>query len=260
MTVDNTKSMQHSPDRPEVQDGVWVIIPAMNDQATVSLVLNELPEVTRVIVVDNGSTDRTAQVAELAGVKVVSEPRRGYGWACLRGMQAIVDSVEQGDTAPETVVFLSGDNSDPADYLSSLTAPIAAGEADFVLASRRTGTGKNASIPWQRALRNRVACLLMRWMFGARYTDIGRFRAIRYEALRKLGMVDRNFGWSVEMQIKGAREGLTTLEVPVPYRRNNAAGKITGKVQGAYRAGWNVLYSIAKYGWLTRKPQPLTVR
>ncbi|CAL1125477.1 unnamed protein product [Cladocopium goreaui] len=252
--------MQRSPDRAEIQEGVWVIIPAMNDQTTVSVVLNELPEVTRVIVVDNGSTDRTAQVAELAGAKVVSEPRRGYGWACLRGMQAIVDSVEQGDTAPETVVFLSGDNSDPAGHLSSLTAPIAAGEADFVLGSRRSGTGKNASMPWQRALRNRVACLLMRWMFGASYTDIGRFRAIRYETLRQLGMVDRNFGWSVEMQIKAARAGLTTLEVPVPYRRSNASAKIAGKVQGAYRAGWNVLYTIAKYGWLTRKPQPVTVR
>ncbi len=234
-------------------DHVWVIIPALNEQASLPLVLGDMPQVGRVIVVDNGSTDDTAAVAEAAGAKVVSEPRRGYGVACLRGMQAIVDCIERGAEAPEIVVFLDADYSDHSDQLPKLIAPITSGQADFVLGSRLLGEREPGAMPPQSVFGNQLACFLMRRLFGGQYTDLGPFRAIRYEALLQLNMVDRNFGWTVEMQIKATRAKLRTLEVPVPYRRRVGVSKISGTVGGTIKAGWKILYLIAKYGWQTRR-------
>lgn len=237
-------------------DHVWVIIPTLNEQASLPLVLRDLPRVGRVIVVDNGSTDDSATLAETAGARVVSEPRRGYGAACLRGMQAIVDCVEQGAEPPGVVVFLDADYSDHSDELPRLIAPITSGQADFVLGSRLLGEREPGAMPPQSVFGNRLACFLMRRLFGGRYTDLGPFRAIKYEALLRLNMIDRNFGWTVEMQIKATRAGLRTLEVPVSYRRRVGVSKISGTVSGTIRAGWKILYLIAKYGWQTRRAHP----
>lgn len=228
---------------------VTVVIPAYNEEASLPLVLADLPQVGEVIVVDNASTDATANVAARHGARVVSERARGYGSACLRGVAEIACQVEAGATPPRIVVFLDADYSDHPDLLPGLVAPLFAGSADFVLGSRLLGEREPGAMPPQSVYGNRLACFLMRWLFGARYTDLGPFRAIDYRALCHLGMVDRNFGWTVEMQIKAAFAGLRTLEVPVPYRRRIGQSKISGTLRGTLKAGSKILYVIAKYGW-----------
>ncbi len=224
---------------------VWVIIPALNEEESLPRVLADLPPVGRVIVVDNGSTDRTAACAAEAGASVVREPQRGYGAACLRGLKEIEAA---GAAAPRVVVFLDGDYSDYPERLPALVAPILSGEIDFVLGSRLLGQREQGAMPPQSIWGNRLACALMRLFFGARYTDLGPFRAIDYQSLKSLGMVDRNFGWTVEMQIKAVRAGLRTIEVPVPYRCRIGMSKISGTVLGTIRAGYKILFVIAKYG------------
>jgi len=228
--------------------GVTVIIPALNEEASLPLVLRDLPAVGRVIVVDNGSADATARVAAEGGATVVAEPRRGYGAACLRGIAAIADSIAAGAAPPRAVAFLDADYSDHPELLPALVGPIAAGAADFVLGSRLLGDREPGAMPIQSLLGNRLACFLIRHLFGGRYTDLGPFRAIGYEALLGLGMVDRDFGWTVEMQIKVTRAGLRSMEVPVPYRRRIGRSKISGTLVGTLRASGKILYVIGKYG------------
>jgi glycosyltransferase involved in cell wall biosynthesis len=227
---------------------VVVIIPALNEEASLPLVLGELPPLGRVIVVDNGSTDTTAKVAAERGATVAAEPRRGYGAACLRGMAVVQEAVAGGAPSPLVVVFLDADYSDHPDLLPQLAAPILEGRADFVLGSRMLGKREPGAMPAQSRFGNRLACVLMRLLFGARYTDLGPFRAIAYPRLVELGMTDRNFGWTVEMQIKAKRAGLRTLEIPVPYRRRVGQSKISGTLWGSVRAGYKILYLIGKYG------------
>ena len=227
---------------------VWVIIPALNEQASLPHVLNDLPAVGRTLVVDNGSTDATAEVAAVGGAQVVFEPLRGYGSACLRGLDEVERLVGAGEQPPRIIVFLDGDYSDHPDRLPQLVAPILAGQADFVLGSRLLGDREAGAMPPQSIWGNRLACFLMRFLFGARYSDLGPFRAIDYELLRSLGMVDQNFGWTVEMQIKAARAKLRTVEVPVPYRCRIGQSKISGTVAGTIKAGYKILFVIAKYG------------
>ena len=237
-------------------DRVAVIIPAFNEQESLPKVLHDLPPVGRVIVTNNGSTDGTAEAARRAGADVVDEPRRGYGSACLAGLAALTRLNDSEATIPEIVVFLDADYSDYPEQLPELVEPILADRADFVLGSRILGERDPGAMPPQSVYGNKLACTLMRWLFGAHYTDLGPFRAIRYPVLLALEMSDTNFGWTVEMQIKAAKAQVRTLEVPVRYRKRIGASKISGTVRGTISAGSKILYLIARYGfWQRAAPQ-----
>lgn len=234
--------------------GVVVIIPARNEEASLPLVLRDLPPVDAVVVVDNGSTDATAACALRHGAEVVYEGRPGYGSACLAGLAAVERAVLTGSRpVPEVVAFLDADYSDHPDLLPQLVAPVFADQVDFVLGSRLIGQREPGAMPPQSIFGNRLACLLMRLVWGAHYTDLGPFRAIRYDALQQLGMEDRNFGWTVEMQIKAVAAGLRIAEIPVPYRRRVGTSKISGTLTGTVKAGAKILYTIAKYSCATRR-------
>ncbi len=242
--------------RPRDADGTFlervvVIIPARNEEASLPLVIGDLPHVGRVIVVDNGSTDRTAEVAAGCGASVIFEPRPGYGSACLAGLANLQLMVATGEVDPEVIVFLDGDYSDHPELLPQLALPIIRGEAEFVVGSRLLGEREPGAMPPQSLYGNQLACALMRLIWGASFTDLGPFRAISYPALQRLQMQDRNFGWTVEMQVKATIAGLRTLEVPVAYRRRIGKSKISGTVTGTIKAGVKILYTIARLAWTT---------
>jgi hypothetical protein len=225
------------------RDGVAVVIPVLNERAALPLVVAEIPRecVDRIVVVDNGSTDGTREIAAALPVEVVVEPRRGYGSACLAGAAALRDA------PPKILVFLDGDHSDRPEELPLLLQAIASG-ADVVIGSRTLGRREPGALLPQARFGNALACGLMRLLTGHRYTDLGPFRALRWEAYESLAMADRGFGWTCEMQMKAARRGLRIAEVPVSYRRRIGVSKITGTVSGTVRAGAKILSTIARYG------------
>jgi glycosyltransferase involved in cell wall biosynthesis len=233
---------------------VMVVIPAFNEEVSLPLVLRDVPKVQRVIVVDNASTDATAADASAHGATVVHEPTRGYGAACLRGFAAIREFIDAGEPPPRVVVFLDADFSDHPELLPDLVEPIFSGRAQFVLGSRLQGQREPGAMPLQSVLRNRLACFLLRCLFGFHYTDLGPSRAIEYRALCNLGMSGRGFGWTIEMQIKAARLGLRTVEIAVPYRRRVGQRKISGTFSGSLKAGVKILYTIAKYAFVPVRP------
>ena len=235
---------------------VTVVIPAFNEQDSLPKVLCDLPQVGEVIVANNGSTDRTAEIAAAAGARVVNEPRKGYGSACLAGLGAIEQQIKNGGVAPKIVAFLDADFSDHPEQLLELLDPIFDGRADFVLGSRIMGQREAGAMPPQSLYGNHLACWLMRLFFGAHYTDLGPFRAITYEKLKRLEMSDTNFGWTIEMQIKAAKTKLRTLELPVRYRKRIGASKISGTIRGTILAGSKILYTIAKYALWSRTDHP----
>ncbi len=221
---------------------ISVIIPAYNEEQALPLVLEELARqsVDDVIVVDNGSTDRTAEVARATGARVVSEPRRGYGQTCQAGLGAI-------SPESELVVFLDADHSDYPEDLPALVAPIQQGHADLVIGSRVLGQAAAGSLTPQQRFGNWLACWLIALRFHRAFTDLGPFRAIRRDALERLHMRDPAFGWNVEMQIKALKAGLRILEVPVRYRARIGQSKISGTLTGAIRAGFGILGMIVRH-------------
>ncbi len=235
---------------------IVVVIPAFNEEQSLPLVLSDLPPVSRVIVVNNASTDGTRRVAEQSGAEVVDESRKGYGSACLAGLAAVRRDLSKRQQAAPVIVFLDADYSDHPEELSQLVAPVVTGEADMVLGSRLMGDRERGAMPPQSVWGNRFACLLMRLLLGARYTDLGPFRAIRWDALEALGMADTNYGWTVEMQIKAKRAELRVKEIPVRYRRRVGVSKISGTISGTIKAGSKILWTVARYAIFDRSWKP----
>jgi glycosyltransferase involved in cell wall biosynthesis len=220
---------------------IAVIIPALDEEPAIGRVIAEIPPTASqvVVVVDNGSRDRTAQVALRAGARVVSEPRRGYGQACLAGIATVPDA--------DVYVFLDGDGSDHPEQLPELLAPILEGRAELVIGSRTLGRRAPGAHPWHAVLGTRLCVALMNRLLGTRATDLGPFRAITVVGLRRLGMSDRNFGWTVEMQAKAARHALRVVEVPVDYRPRIGRSKVSGTLVGSLKAGAKILGVIARH-------------
>jgi glycosyltransferase involved in cell wall biosynthesis len=221
-----------------------VVIPVFNERESLPLVVAAIPAglADEIVVVDNGSTDGTGLIAQGLPVRIVREERRGYGQACLAGVAALADR------PPEILVFLDGDFSDHPEEMPRLLDAVGAG-ADLAIGSRILGVRDPGALLPQARLGNAVACLLIRLLHGYRYTDLGPFRAIRWEAFQRLGMQDRTFGWTCEMQVRALRRGLRVAEVPVSYRRRVGVSKITGTVGGTLRAGARILWTIARLGF-----------
>ena len=224
-----------------------VIIPAFNEEKSIAHVLADIPAglVREVVVVDNKSSDQTGEVARAAGATVLREERPGYGHACLRGMAHCFGrpAAEQ----PDIIVFLDGDYSDYPEQMPELVAPLLRGEADLVIGSRALGQREAGAMLPQQIFGNWLATTLLRYRYGVRFTDLGPFRAIRAEALQQLNMVDKTYGWTVEMQLKAAQQRLRTAEVPVRYRRRIGVSKVSGTVRGTLGAGYKILWTIFKY-------------
>lgn len=231
---------------------VAVVIPAWNEEGSIGRVIEDLPKdwVRRVVVADNNSTDYTADVARKFGATVVPAPRQGYGSACQAAL-AHLAALPFGER-PAVVVFVDADYSDHPEQLPLLAEPVLNGQADLVIGSRTLKPQPRGALLPQAVYGNRLACFLMRVLFGVRYTDLGPFRAIGWDALRRLGMCDTNFGWTVEMQIKAARAALRIAEVPVDYRPRIGFSKITGTIRGTARAGCKILLTIGRYGLTSR--------
>ena len=226
---------------------VSVIIPTRNEASAISRVLADLPAdlVTEVLVVDSNSTDGTPEIAAKMGARVVHEPHRGYGRACLKGL-AIAD-------APDVVVFLDGDYSDRPAELPLLLAPIAEGRADITLGSRLGEQRIVGALPWHAVFGNWLAASLIKLLYGVRISDLGPFRAARADVLRELALEEATYGWAVEMILKGALKGFRIVEVPVSYYPRIGKSKISGTVRGTLGAAWFILSRIVRYYFRRRR-------
>jgi glycosyltransferase involved in cell wall biosynthesis len=232
---------------------VSVIVPTHNEALSIGQVLADLPAdlVTEVLVVDSNSTDGTPEIAERLGARVIREPRRGYGRACLTGLQHVSE--------PDVVVFLDGDYSDRPAELPRLLAPIIEGRADITLGSRLLGPRIPGALPWHAILGNRLAAWLITFLFAQRITDLGPFRAVRASALDRLALEETTYGWAVEMILKGALQGLRVVEVPVSYYPRKGKSKISGTFRGSVGAAWCIVSRIVWYRLRARRvPAPLT--
>lgn len=219
-----------------------LIIPAFNEDAVIGQMLAAVPPGMYEIVVvsDNGSTDATADAAYASGATVVSDAERGYGAACLRAIKVLPDTVD-------AVVFMQADLSEAAAEAALLLDPIRLGQADLVIGSRNLGNAEPGALLLHQKFGNHVAGLLIRLLFRHRYTDLGPYRAIRLDMLRAMGMCDRNYGWTVEMQVRALQQGLRVIEVPVSYRcRQAGVNKVSGNLVASVRAGWKIVSTILR--------------
>lgn len=223
-----------------------VIIPAFNEQDSITNVIKDIPKfVEKIIVVNNNSSDATAKNAKNAGAIVLNENRKGYGYACLKGMEYISSRIEK----PEIVVFLDGDYSDYPEQLSEIIQPIVNNNIDFVLGARVKNLREQGAMTPQQIFGNWLATFLMKLFFGAKFTDLGPFRAIKYTKLLELHMQDKTYGWTVEMQLKVLKKKMSYIEIPVKYRNRIGVSKVSGTVKGTIFAGIKILSWIFKYSF-----------
>lgn len=223
---------------------IKVIIPAYNEEKAIGYVIQDIPSsVSEVIVISNNSTDDTIQVAKNAGATVLSESRKGYGYACLKGMEYIA----QQETKPDIIVFLDGDYSDYPQELTQIIAPIIKDDIDFVIGARVPRFREKQSMTPQQVFGNWLATTLMKSFFNATFTDLGPFRAIKYEKLVALNMEDKTYGWTVEMQLKVLKQKMSYVEIPVHYKNRIGISKVSGTVKGTIMAGIKIIGWIFKY-------------
>ena len=229
---------------------VSVVIPTHNEAESIGRVLADLPAdiVSEVLVVDSNSTDGTAEIAATMGARVLYESRRGYGRACLTGISNVQN--------PDIVVFLDGDYSDRPAQLPLLLAPIIEGRADITLGSRVVAQQNHAALRWHQRFGNRLAAILIRFLYRVQITDLGPFRAARVDVLHALDLEQATYGWAVEMILKGAKAGFRIVEVPVSYHPRIGTSKISGTVRGTIGAGWYILTLIGRYYFWRRRPVP----
>lgn len=225
---------------------IKVIIPAFNEQDSIANVILDIPKtVSEVIVVNNNSTDNTVVNAENAGATVLTEPNKGYGYACLKGM----DYISKLDNKPDIIVFLDGDYSDYPEELTKLVTPIINDNIDFVVGSRVKRLREGGSMTPQQVFGNWLATFLMTLFFRAKFTDLGPFRAIKYNKLVAMNMQDKTYGWTVEMQLKALKQKLSYIEIPVRYKQRIGVSKVSGTVKGTIFAGFKILGWIFKYSF-----------
>lgn len=224
---------------------VDVVIPAYNEEEAIPLVLADIPKekVRSIYVVDNNSTDQTAQKAQTAGATVLSENHQGYGSACLRGLAEI----KSKNPKPDVIVFLDADYSDYPEELDLLLKPIQEERAELVIGSRALGNREKGAMLPQQVFGNWLATTMMRWMYRSEFTDLGPFRAITWRALEQIQMADQDFGWTVEMQVKVLKNKILYTEVPVSYRKRKGISKITGTIRGTIMAGYKIIFTILRY-------------
>jgi glycosyltransferase involved in cell wall biosynthesis len=223
---------------------IVVIIPALNEERAIGKVLAHIPSniASEVVVVDNNSSDATAKVARNFGATVVHESRKGYGFACLKGIEYVMSRPQKTDV----VVFLDADFSDYPEEMANLIQPIIQQDYDMVIGSRSLGKRQKGAMPWHQVLGNRLATILVNSLYGVHYTDLGPFRAIKFDNLLKLDMKEHRYGWTAEMQAKAAKQRLRCFEVPVKYRARIGTSKISGTAKGTLCAGYSILTTLLK--------------
>jgi glycosyltransferase involved in cell wall biosynthesis len=225
---------------------IKVIIPAYNEEGSIAKVIKDIPDfVTEIIVVNNNSTDETTKIAESAGATVLLEKNRGYGYACLKGMQHIADSNDKA----EIVVFLDGDYSDYPSDMGTIIDPIINNDLDFVIGARVKHLRELGSMTPQQIFGNWLATFLMKLFFKSTFTDLGPFRAIKYNKLLQLKMEDKTYGWTVEMQLKAIKQNMSYLEIPVRYKNRIGVSKVSGTLKGSLMAGIKIIGWIFKYSF-----------
>ena len=219
-----------------------IIIPALNEERSLGYVIKSIPKIYReVVVVDNGSSDKTSKVAFENGAKVITEKNKGYGFACLKGIDYLKEN------PPDIIVFLDGDYSDYPEEINKIIEPICKNQVDFVIGSRVKSLRENGSMTPQQVFGNKLACFLMNLLYNSTFTDLGPFRALKWKTLKELKMTDKTYGWTVEMQLKILRNRIAYCEVPVRYRKRIGYSKVSGTLKGSVLAGVKIISWIFKY-------------
>ncbi len=233
-----------------MQPNIKVIIPAYNEEASIGLVIAAVPKiVSEVIVISNNSTDNTIKVAKKAGATVLTKTQKGYGYACLKGMDYISEQSQSLGIKPDIIVFLDGDYSDYPEELTKIVQPIIEDNIDFVIGARVSELREEGSMTKPQIFGNLLATSLMKLFFKSTFTDLGPFRAIKYDKLLALNMEDKTYGWTVEMQLKALKKDYSYVEIPVKYRNRIGVSKVSGTVKGAIFAGIKILLWIFKYSF-----------